>query len=183
MRRACSSRPASPAAVDAVSVLSSRSSAVGPTMTLPNTVGADEHTLRPRRGDGKHDPVHERAGELVEHDQLAASRGDRERGGVPEELLDVVGVQTRGVHDPACPKLEVGGHEVPVVADRARRRPGARRGRSDRRWRSSRWRTRAAVSTGRRCARRAPPDLPLRPDRATAHGGSTPRRRTTSQRS
>ena len=61
-------------------VLSAMSSAVGPSTTLPNTVGLTSTPLLTVVGTGSRMWLHQRARELVEDDQLAAPRRDGERG-------------------------------------------------------------------------------------------------------
>ena len=68
--------------------------AVGPSITLPNTVGAISTPFVILVGTGEHDVPHQRARELVEHDQLAAPRRDGEAV-VAEHAVQLVGAQAR----------------------------------------------------------------------------------------
>src|SRR5215211_6247193 len=75
--------------------------------------GGNEHTLCTLGRDREQDVGDERAGELVEDDQLPAARPDGELPTVPQQRVDLVTVKSRGVDEvpranraPRRPKLE-----------------------------------------------------------------------------
>ena len=89
-----------PAPVVAVSVLSSTSSAVGPSSTLPNTVGLTSTPLVVLVGTGSSTCDRAGARELVVDDELAAARAHGEAR-VSEHRVDRVRLETGGVDDEA----------------------------------------------------------------------------------